>query len=250
MLSAFVRVALAESIKLRRTLALRVALLAPLLVVVLYALLVHQRPALFRGRDDLWQSFAKSICGLWALLMLPLLVTLQAALLAQLEHSDKQWKDLFAQPVPRACYYLAKLLGAVLLAALSTAVLWAGTFAAGRLLQLFRPELNFAPAIPWAALLLMTRILGLALLMIAIQHWVSLRWPSFTVAVGVGIAAVVTGFVLVNSDKFAPWYPWTLTAQAIAERPRTTVNSLAVSIAGFAIVTLAGAWHFSRREVE
>ena len=51
-----------------------------------------------------------NVLNLWAILALPLFITLETALLAQTEHSEKHWKHLFALAVPRWVYYAAKWL--------------------------------------------------------------------------------------------------------------------------------------------
>ena len=55
--------------------------------------------------------------------MMPLLIALVTALLNGIEHSDKQWKHLFALPVPRWAVYFAKLIVAQGLILTSTLVL-------------------------------------------------------------------------------------------------------------------------------
>ena len=90
-MTALVRALWAEQLKLRGTLALWMCLVAPALVVGLYVLQILTRFTGGAARTppppaEAWLMFAQSALGLWAFLMLPLLVTLQAALLAGLEH--------------------------------------------------------------------------------------------------------------------------------------------------------------------
>ena len=95
----------AESLKLRGTLALWMCLIAPATVVALYVLQVSFSEFGMRTGGDpakAWFAFSQSILVLWLLLMLPLFITLQSALLAGLEHGERQWKHLLALPVPRS----------------------------------------------------------------------------------------------------------------------------------------------------
>ena len=57
-------------------------------------------PASARFRDPAaaWLMFARASSVLWVFLMLPLFVTLESALLAGLEHGERQWKHLLALP--------------------------------------------------------------------------------------------------------------------------------------------------------
>ena len=111
----------AEALKIKRSLALWLALVAPLAVAG-YCILI------FVTEDDefftsatfsAWIDFSNLATIFWALLMLPLFVTLQSALLAGLEHRNDQWKYLYALPLPRWTIYGAKQVGVVVLMALS-----------------------------------------------------------------------------------------------------------------------------------
>ena len=94
----------------------------------------------------------------------------------------------------------------------------------------------------------MLQISGVALLALTIQHWVSLRWQSFTAALGFGMCAMVIGFVAANSPETGPWVPWSMSMLALRPRPGQP-DVLAVALtASFAIAAL-GAWRFSRREI-
>lgn len=46
--------------------------------------------------------------AVWAVFMMPLLITLETALLNGIEHGDRQWKHICALPIPRHALYLAK----------------------------------------------------------------------------------------------------------------------------------------------
>ena len=62
-----------EVAKLRRTLALRMAIVSPLVVVGLYFLVgINGGGALVRPGGDPWLSFTRNTVQLWTLLMLPL----------------------------------------------------------------------------------------------------------------------------------------------------------------------------------
>ena len=67
----------AEWLKLRRTLALWLAPLAPLVIIALQLSIVVQQLQYYRDRHmtDAWEQFAQQTVFLWTLLMLPLFVT-------------------------------------------------------------------------------------------------------------------------------------------------------------------------------
>ena len=86
------------------------------------------------------------------------------------------------------------------------------------------------------------------MLAVTIQHWVSLRWPSFVTAMGFGMSAMVAGFLAVNSAEYGPWVPWSLTLHTLMPRGTAVVNPMTYSAVAALVVGLAGAWHFTRRE--
>ena len=147
---------------------------------------------------------------MWALLMLPLFVTLETALVAQWEHRVRQWKHLFALPVPRGTLYAAKQLAGMFLIGLSSLALVAMIVLTGLGFRLLVPGLGFEAPIPLADFLKFVGIMFLgAWPLMAIQTWVAQRWSSFTVASAVGIVLTIAGVAVVQSD-YGPYYPTTL----------------------------------------
>ncbi|HEV8237750.1 MAG TPA: ABC transporter permease [Thermoanaerobaculia bacterium] len=241
----------AERLKLRRTLALRMSIVTPAVVVALCVLQLGFGKT-HPGSDDpqaAWRAFAGASFALWAFLMMPLFVTLEAALLAGIEHADRQWKHLLALPLPRAAHYLAKwaaLLALLLGASLAFVVLIAF---GGWVLAHAQPQSGLAGWPPWTWLL--RRCLGMVaagLLMAAIQLWVSIRWSSFTVAVAAGMGATVAGF-MIGQSRFGHWYPWSLPVQLFARHGHPTF-ALAASALGATLVLALSTWDFARRDLE
>jgi lantibiotic transport system permease protein len=250
-LRAFAGALAAERLKLRRTLALRMSLVTPAVVVVLCVLQfgLTEIPLAKGNPEQSWRAFAGASFALWAFLMLPLFVTLEAALLAGIEHGDRQWKHLLALPVPRSVHYLAKwaaLAGLLFGAALAfTALIAAG----GGVLMLLRPEAGLGGWPPWGWLLrYCTGMVTAALFMAAIQLWVALRWGSFTIAVAAGMSATVAGF-LIGQSRFGHWFPWTMPVQLFAKAGHAAF-ALAASALGAAVVLAISLWEFARRELE
>ena len=136
----------AERIKLTHTLALWMVLLTPLAIAILLVLEMitvgDRRATAGIPTPDpatAWLMIGKSIFGLWCLLMLPLFITLEAALLAALEHANQQWKHLLALPIPPAAHYLAKLLVLIAMVVAAQLILLALTPLAGWVLMLVDP---------------------------------------------------------------------------------------------------------------
>ena len=196
-----------------------------------------------------WQRFAQGVLVLWAFLMLPLYITLQSALLAGLEHSERQWKHLLALPVPRASHYLAKwgVMAAMLLIALC--VLGALIVAGGGILMLTRNPLGIGGMPPWEFLVTrLAAIYAASFLIIGLHTWISIRWSSFTVAVATGMSATVAGFLIAQSARFGHWYPWSMPMQVLAGEGERIGFVVIAGLLGGALVGVLGLWDFLRRD--
>ncbi|MCC8364554.1 ABC transporter permease [Lysobacter sp. A6] len=253
-MNVLLRTLSAEALKLRGTLAAWMCLIAPSLVVALYVLQMatsdYSKRAPAAGADA-WSLFAQSTMVLWALLMLPLFVTLQAALLAGLDHGPQRWKHLLALPLPRSSHYFAKALALAAMVAAATMSMVVLVPVGGWVLSILQPKFGIAGPAPWA--MLVERSLAAtaaAMLIVALHTWAALRWRSFTVAVSIGMTATVAGFLVGQSARFGRFYPWSLPLQVHAADGRFTTWAVAAGLAGGVALTVLGAIAFARREVD
>jgi len=246
---ALCRAISAEIFKLKRTLALWMAIITPLAIIGLMffgSLLRQNRIA----GGKAWDWFPQIIFSLWGLLMLPLFVTLETALLSGLETAEKHWKHLFALPISRTALYMAKLLVGAGLIGLSTLTLWGGTLLAGYCLRWLKPGLGFDAPIPWFEMLQKALLIYLAAwLILALHTWINLRWQSFTLSVGLGMIATVVGAFVTNSEFWARFYPWTLPSVVISGDGAIVVQVLGLGILGGIVVAIVGCWDVVRQDV-
>jgi hypothetical protein len=239
----------AELLKLKRTLAFRMIFVAPLLVATLQFFITWNQRRI-DSKFMLWETLSQNAMVVWAIFMLPLLITLETALLNGIEHSEKQWKYLFALPIPRYTIYVAKLFVAQVLALISTFVLCLFILIAGWILMLLRPELANAGIPNYGWMLKHTFMIWLASwLIIAIHTWVSIRWPSFTLALSTGVGG--TFFALfAASARIGKFYPWLLPVNTLnllsAERIKP---ALILGALGGIVVATLGCIEFVRRDV-
>lgn len=249
----------AEMLKLKRTIAAPMVVLAPALIVVLVFVMGKNAPFTTLNRNGVtgeWTALTRAHLRFWAALMLPLLITLETALLAGLEHSESQWKSLMARPLPRWNFYAAKLLVGLGLTVASTAVLIGGILLDGMILPRVQPELVFAMPIPWLVIgRLGAEMLCLAFLLLAIQNWVALRWKPFSVAVGVGILGLVMGFFMFvagqQGAKELQLFPWSLPMLVLGNETSLDVRTGVIfSLCAGIVVAAVGCWDFCRREVQ
>lgn len=235
-----------ELLKLKRTLAFRVIFVLPFLVALLQFFIVW-RTKKFGPGFNLWQTLPTNSLQVWAVFMMPLLITLETALLNGIEHSDRQWKHIFALPVPRHSVYFAKLIIAQLLILTSTLILSFLTAIVGVAATHLRPELANAGPIPYAWFAKHTLVVWLASwLIIAIHTWVSSRWSGFPIPLGAGIGG--TFFALfAASASLGKYYPWLLPFNIFVEGRFTA--AVLLGVAGGILISLLGCFEFVRRDV-
>lgn len=236
----------AELLKLKRTIAFRVIFVMPFFVALL-AFFVIWKTKKLPADFNLWQTHPTNSLQIWAVFMMPLLITLVTALLNGIEHSDKQWKHLFALPVPRHAIYFSKIIVAQGLTLVSTFILALLTVIVGIVGTYIRPEFaNVGPA-PYGWIAKHALLVWLAAwLIIAIHTWISIRWSGFPIALGVGIAG--TFFALFAAGAWiGKYYPWLLPLNIFLDGRFT--SALVLGIGGGIVASVLGCWEFVRRDV-
>jgi len=251
------RVLHSESLKMKRTLALKLVVIFPAVIVLLVFFMAWQSPFSTVGRHGVaneWNDLSALVLRLWAVLMLPLYLALETALTAGIDHAGNQWKSLFARPVPRWNFYVAKLIVAAGMVAISAMALVCGVLLAGAILPHMQPETVFRFPAPLGLILRDNfEVAGLAFLALTIQHWVSLRWQSFSVAVGTGIVAMIVGFFAVAAARqvggWTQYFPWSLPVLVQTQPPHDIGLTVVIEIALGLAVAAAGCADFCRREI-
>ena len=217
-MTAFLRQLRAEALKLRRSPALRVLWLVPLLFL-LVEFLVFERPLLGmqvltpESRNTLGILQPKLVVALWGGFFHPLVLALLPALVFRPEHRSKTWRHLHAQPAPRRGIFMAKAVLVLLLVAALLAALGLMLFAERKLLGWVNPLL----AQPYAGLT-MTKLyawLWLASLpLLALYLWVADRINSLAVPVVFGLVGLILSITLTGEELPQAWrrdlIPWVL----------------------------------------
>lgn len=243
-----------ETLKMKRTLAFWLALLAPLVVAGLELLVMwsqgEEMMEFADGRPWLWHT--KFTLTLWGLFVLPLFVTLETALVAGWEHTNGTWKLVYAQPVPRWMVTTAKQVSALLLLGISHLFLGCAVIGSGLLLRWLRPDMGLNLPVPWPEMLGYGLLIYLiAWLIIAVHSFISLRWNSFVVAMAAGVVATASGVFFISSEKYAPYYPWAmqgLIANQLLDNG-WPVDQLIWGIGGGMLIFLVSNLYLSRRDV-
>jgi lantibiotic transport system permease protein len=241
-----VRVLHAEVLKLKRTLAFRMVFLLPLLVALLEFFIAWKMEKI-SADFNIWKFLPTSSLQIWAVFMMPLLITLETALLNGIEHSDKQWKHILALPIPRHYVYFAKFAVAQCLILASTFILCALTVLVGVLVMKLRPEMANAGPIPfgWIGTHLLYVWIA-SWFIIAIHTWISIRWSGFPIPLGAGIGGVFFALFAAGAS-IGKFYPWLLPMNIFLEGRFT--YALILGVTGGVVALVLGCLDFVRRDV-
>jgi hypothetical protein len=243
------RVLAAEGLKLKRTLALRLAICGPMTIVLLVFGMYAQRGEKM-GDEHPLTGFAQLILTIWTIIMFPLYAALVAALVAAIEHHSETWKHLLALPVDRVTIFAAKWITGEGLLLLSALVLSAGVSVAAEILRLMKPAWSSSP-LP-SIFILRGALLSFcaAGLLFSIQMWISLRWRNFLPGLVVAVVALVLMFIAIPRGValFGSLFPWSLPAMAMAPVNPYRPIAVGLGILGGAVVSTVACCDLSRRE--
>lgn len=232
-----------EACKLRRSLALLLAAVAPLLIAVFTFFNL-----LRLGKPMPWAMSLQSSAAIWAFFMLPMSVTALTALVAQAEHGPRAWDHLRALPLPRWHLYAAKAACVLALVAAMSLLLSALTAVAVVAAGIAKPVVAATGAPDFAAhLLLLGRIFLAAWLLVAVQLWVALRYASFVPALALGIGGTFFA-VVATSAKIGVAMPWQMPVNQLASDPARADLALALGLAGGIVAFALMLWRMSRQE--
>lgn len=232
-----------ELVKLRRSLALMLAVVSPALIAifVFFNLLRVDRAVP-------WQMTAQSSVAIWAFFMLPMSVTALTALVAHTEHGPRSWDYLRSLPRPRWQLYGAKATVVLAVVAAMSLLLAGATIAAIEAAAWIKPGITPTGSRDVGSyIVLLGRVFLSAWLLVAVQLWIALRYTSFVPALAVGIGGTFFA-VVATSAKLGMFIPWQIPINQLASDPDRTALSLAFGALGGCAAIGAMLWHLSRSE--
>ena len=230
--------------KLNRSLALLLALAAPTLIAIfVFFNMLRSEEA------QPWEMYTQGATGIWAFFMLPMSVTALTALVAHMEHGPRAWDHLRALPVARWKLYAAKaicVLGVVAAMSLLNLLL---TWGSVSLAAAIKPVLTPTGVLDLGAqAILLAKVLLAAILMIAIQFWIAIRYSSFVPALAVGIGGTFFS-VVATAAKQGVFFPWQMPVNMLATEAWRVNTALALGGGLGLVVLVAAVVHLTRREV-
>ncbi|KAB2333141.1 ABC transporter permease subunit [Cytobacillus depressus] len=189
------------------------------------------------SRDSLayqWEMTLSIMVFLHALLFLPLLTGVFSAFVCRYEHTGGGWKQLLAMPVSRGNVFITKFILVVGLLALTQILFTAGLLIIGQLQ-------GFEAAIPWK--MIATSVIGgwiACLPLAALQLFVSIAWSSFATPLAINVIFTLPNILVVNSEKFGPYYPWGQPFLLMMPGAGDSFGALNVPLGTLMIVILGG----------
>ncbi|WP_047986023.1 ABC transporter permease [Ornithinibacillus californiensis] len=138
----------------------------------------------------------------YALLFLPLITGVLAGMICKYEHDAGGWKQLLALPVTRGKVFVAKYFLLMLLI-LAIQVFYLVSLLGIGFAKGFTD--TFPIEVVWKS------ILGgwvATLPLASLQLWMSMMFKSFAASFSVNVIFTLPTIVIVNSERFGPYYPW------------------------------------------
>ena len=241
----------AELQKLKNTLAIVVAVALPLFIAFLsFVIYISEGHKLVVPGINPWKGYIYHLQKIWAGLLLPLTIILEASLTNSIEHSNNMWKQIYTLPVSKSSVYFYKLLSFIFLNILTAVSLTLFIQLFGYLLMLFKPEFGFdAPSFFVESLLHSLKMMLASSAIIGFQFFLSFNFRSFIVPMVIGFCLTV-GTGIASSWKYISFLPYSYPSLSTNIQNAEIWDSY-VSIAVISLVFLSAAGFYvsSKREI-
>jgi lantibiotic transport system permease protein len=233
-----------EILKCRNTAAYWLTLGGSAVVPLIMTLSYVFKPDVFipRMKANPWEAHFMQSWEAAAAFLLPMYIILVTSLVVQTEYKNNTWKQVYTTPRSYADIYFSKLLVIHLLIMGCFLLFILLTIAGGIVAGTVHSGYGFAKAIfPTMKVLnvtaqLYTSILGIT----AIQYWITLRFKNYILPLGIGLAMLVTGLIIMNWEKVI-YFPYAYTAityfRALEGEGKGADKVWLYSIAWFASIT-------------
>jgi len=235
-----------ELIKTKRSLALLMMFLSPLMVLLVNLLLLLNNEGKMIA-DKGWSLYWLQNYAMWGYFMMPLYIALITALLNGIEHRSNGWRFMMSLPVKQKDLFLAKLILAWIYLIGASLVLFISIFLS--ILILEAAGITGADMLSFevSQKLIFTCIACLAIL--TIQHIVSWRWKNIVAPLGLGVVATMS-IMQFSHSKYWHFNPWTYTLMT-TNSPEPSMQSSAIIYSLFIslVLTIIAMVWLGKREV-
>lgn len=203
----------AEFIKIRKTLGMWSAIIAPIFMVTINFLIFYNRPELFEsGEKNPWIEFTLFSVNSWSILMMPLFITLLTFYVNYTEHRASGWKFIYSLPLPKFSIYSAKYLMSLVIFFVMIVLYFLFNLTAIHSLSAIYPQVPFESANETMNLFIhFMKMSVAAIAILSIQFFVSLLIHNFIFPIGFGVFATIANATLLRWEHshFIPYaYPF------------------------------------------
>ncbi|OMF32628.1 hypothetical protein BK133_14065 [Paenibacillus sp. FSL H8-0548] len=249
-MKGFVRLIASERLKLSKSFIWILVLLSPLVSLAIGIFLSLESFGAASPAEE-YSILVSSMAAFHAMLFLPILTGILSAFVCRYEHTGGGWKQLLTLPVSRTSLYLAKFSVVAILLAV-TQLLFLGAVVVSAAYQ------GIDGGVPWRTLLIGVGSGWLACLpLAALQLLVSVSWSSFAAPLVINVMLTIPNMLIVNSERFGPYYPWAQPMLAMLSFGDETfgafalpLENLLITVMGSFILFLAiGLLYFKRKEM-
>lgn len=225
-----------EFLKTRRSLALLMVFVCPLVVVLLNFLIQMKSK-----RTVNWDMYWMGQTAVWTYFMYPLYIALLTALLNGNEHRNGTWRVMLTLPISSAQLYIAKFLLAWLLLLVSNIALF--IFSAVSIQVLGAIGVDTVGAYHYAFATSLWALMVSALPILVVQHWVSWHVPNIVAPLTLSVIATM-GILQVGQSKDWIYHPWTYVMAALnASEPATRSHAMELGLSiGLLMALLSFFW--------
>jgi hypothetical protein len=213
-----------EFLKIRRSSAFWLVIAGSAFMPCIFFLIYVTKPDVFIKRlgtnpwmGHILQGFEGASFFLW-----PMFITVVASLVTQIEYRNNTWKQVLASPLRLGDVYFAKyiviqcmILGAYILFDMEMVL-------SGLAAEVFYSGYGFAHhPVPVRAILQLDAKSFIAILgMTTIQYCISLRFKNFITSIGIGLALVIAGLIMIPWDKVV-YFPYAYSALSFMRNSAT-----------------------------
>ncbi|MCJ8011965.1 ABC transporter permease [Paenibacillus sp. KQZ6P-2] len=195
-MGGYFKVLSAERLKMSRSYIVLLMLVSPL-IAILSGLLSN-----IEGAPMPWSTLLMIMSMMHAMLFMPIMSGIFAAIICRYEHNGGGWKQLLVLPVTRTGVYFAKYTVVIVMLAITQLLLAGSVFLVGWIKGIHAP-------VEWDIFL--RSILGgwvACLPLAALQLAVSMMWSSFAAPLALNVTFTIPNILVVNSSTYGPYYPW------------------------------------------
>lgn len=231
------RVLLTERLRMRRTAAVKSAVIVPLASLLCGgARTAYSTPQV--TSQGFASAFALSVLQFWVVFGMPLMVLLVAAEAVSVERHSRMWIWLNALPVSRRRLVLAKTLAISGLTLLSVGLLGVTLFVITAIIAVVLPQ---STPVEWELRVRQFGMLVIETLPLSLASaWLSFRLRSQAAVVAIGFGSAMAVVLLLRGVWRSIW-PWTIPAAVTmpgADSPRIILHSVVLALLLLAAISI------------